>query len=129
MPLGKPLGLYLCLYLYLYLYLWLYLYLYLHVYLYLYLYLLTRELSACGRTFLLTGDHICLRDLASRIVNFTVPQSLLGSFFFAPKCALPSWGLQRAYPPRPVFEASEDTPPSPPLELLLGAFQGLLGSL
>ena len=72
---------YLCLYLYLYLWLYLYLYLYLHLYLYLYLYLLTRELSACRRTFLLTGDHICLRDLASRIVNFTVPQSLLGSFF------------------------------------------------
>ena len=55
---------YLCLYLYLYLYLWLYLYLYLylHLYLYLYLYLLTRELSACRRTFLLTGGHICLHE-------------------------------------------------------------------
>ena len=82
------------LYLYLYLWLYLYLYLYLHLYLYLYLYLLTRELSACRRTFLLTGDHICLRDLASRIVNFAVPQNLLGSFF-APRW--PFWGPSGAF--------------------------------
>ena len=131
-PLGKPLGLYLCLYLYLYL--WLYLYLYLYLHLYLYLYLLTRELSACRRTFLRTRDHICLRDLASRIVNFIIPQSLLGSFFRSQMGLLGTLGglpggSKGRIPRGPYSKPLGIRPSPPPLELLLGAFQGLLGSL